>query len=211
MYEILDTVGVRRCTNGKTLSEVAAVCLTCGCLCVLLRQSAARSNRARRAHCQHCVKDTYHNLTKTRIWRTWYGLRTRAHDMNDKNYGGRGIGVSRSWEKFKNFLSDMGSSYADGLTIERVDSNKSYSKSNCRWATNAEQQANKRNNRVVYYCGKKMHLAELCRRSGVSKTMLMMRLNRGMTGDEAVANAKASPYGKGLNAKGRGRPTSTIS
>jgi hypothetical protein len=148
-------------------------------------------------------------MTHTRIWRIWNGLRNRARDLTDKNYGGRGITVCPEWSDFDTFYEDMSPGYSDDLTIERIDVNAPYCKKNCRWATNMEQQVNKRNNRVVTYQGETMHLAELVRRSGVTKIMLTMRLNRGMTGDEAVQDAKNSSYGKGPRAKGR--RTSTIS
>jgi hypothetical protein len=135
-------------------------------------------------------------------------------DLTDRNYGARGIGVCERWGSFRNFYEDMSPSYSDDLTIERIDVNGPYSRENCRWATNMEQQSNKRNNRVLVYCGEEMHLAELCRRSGVSKMMMLMRLNRGMTAEQAVEDAKTSPYGKSqrtVNIRRRERRMSTTS
>ena len=107
-----------------------------------------------------------------------------------------------AWSKsFAAFWHDMGLSYSDDLTIERIDVNGHYSPDNCRWAPNMEQQANKRNNRVVSYQGETMHLAEFVRRAGFSKTMLTKRLNRGMTGDAAVESALRSAYDKSRNAR----------
>jgi hypothetical protein len=130
-----------------------------------------------------------------------------------KHYGGRGIQVCERWHTFKNFYDDMFASYSGGLTIERIDVNGDYEPGNCRWATNMEQQANKRNNRVLVYQGEEMHLAELCRRVGVSKMMMLDRLNRGMTADEAVTSAKRSTYGRGRWAQkyGKGRTSLTSS
>lgn len=58
-------------------------------------------------------------------------------------YGGRGITVTKRWLKFENFFQDMGARPA-GLTIERKDNMKGYSKRNCMWATRSQQQRNKR-------------------------------------------------------------------
>lgn len=199
MYKILETVGHRLYSNGKRHPVVKVVCLRCHTDQVMIRQNAIKSNRERREYCSFCINETFHRLTNTRIWGIWHGLRWRTKDRTDKNYGGRGITVCPEWEDFRVFFADMFDTYQDHLTIERIDVNKPYSKDNCRWATNMEQQGNKRNNRVVVYQGKQMHLAELCRRSGFSKMMIVMRLNRGMSADEAVLDCQQSPYGKSQN------------
>ena len=60
-----------------------------------------------------------------------------------KNYGARGITVCVRWLFLENFIADMGLK-PEGLTLERSNNEKGYSKSNCRWATWVEQNRNKR-------------------------------------------------------------------
>ena len=94
----------------------------------------------------------------------------------------------------KNFSQEMSSAYAEHLTIERVDVNGDYCKENCRWATNMEQQANKRNNTTVTYQGREMHLAEFCRTTGVTRGAITPYLKRYGTGDAAIQEYSKSSY-----------------
>lgn len=64
---------------------------------------------------------------------------TKCRDY--KYYGGKGILYDKSWESFENFLNDMGEKL-QGLSLDRIDNSKGYSKKNCRWATWKEQSRN---------------------------------------------------------------------
>lgn len=214
MLRLIETLEEKHVTPTREMTQVLVECCRCGAQYKTLEQSFLHHNRRETKRCQFCVKNESRYMTGTAFYETWRQMRRRCYDPKAKgykHYGGRGIQVCERWQTFQNFYDDMFESYSEGLTIERIDVNGHYSPENCRWATNMEQQANKRNNRVLVYRGEEMHLAELCRRTGVSKMMMQDRLSRGMTPDEAVEHAKASTYGKGRWAQkyGKGRTSLT--
>lgn len=211
MYETLKVLDEPHVTPTREMTRILARCYHCGREAVLLKQNVDRANRTRRKHCAECIKDTFHYMTKTRFWSIWKGMKSRATDPRDPNYeryGGVGRGICPTWLKFENFYADMFESYQDNLTLERKDNSQGYSKENCRWATNAEQQANKSNNRVLRYQGRDIHLAEFCRTTGVSRGAITARLNCGMSAEEALQDYLNSSYPKNRRSRKR---MSTIS
>lgn len=94
-----------------------------------------------------------------------------------------GIAVDPRWDSFSSFLADMGDR-PEGHTLERVDNTKGYSKDNCRWATMAEQGANKRNNRKT---ANGRVLVTMCATNGISYRAAMARLARGWDAELACS------------------------
>ena len=79
---------------------------------------------------------TTHGMSGTAIYICWNNMRLRCNNSGHKSYkyyGGKGISYPDKWENFEGFFEDMGSSYKEGLTIDRKRKNLNYSKNNCQW------------------------------------------------------------------------------
>jgi hypothetical protein len=70
-------------------------------------------------------------------------------------------------------------------TIDRIDPNKDYSPSNCRWVNMCEQNNNRRNNRTITYNGITKTAAEWGRETGLGDRLIRERIDRGWTVEEA--------------------------
>lgn len=90
------------------------------------------------------------------------------------DYYERGIRVCERWSDFANFLADMGER-PRGKMIERVDNDKGYEPSNCRWASRAEQNRNRRNRVIVTFQGRQMMLADAIRLAPVCQATFETR------------------------------------
>lgn len=101
-------------------------------------------------------------------------------------YGGRGIKVCDRWKSFELFYNDMASSYKQGLTLERIENDKDYVPSNCRWATKKEQANNRHTNRYLVCDGVRKTLVEFSELSGIKRTTIDARLNRGWDVKSAI-------------------------
>jgi hypothetical protein len=126
---------------------------------------------------------------KVSSYRIWSSMKERCQNQNHKcyeDYGGRGINVCDRWMKFENFLADMGDK-PEGLSLDRVDNNKGYSKENCRWTTMAVQGSNKRNNIMLTHNGVTKTMAEWCRNAKISRGGLQKRLDIGWPFEKAIS------------------------
>jgi hypothetical protein len=101
---------------------------------------------------------------KTPEFNIWNKMKQRCNNPASKewvNYGGRGITVCKSWQKsYSSFLRNMGRRPSKRHSLDRIDNDKGYYPSNCRWATKREQSVNKRNNLIIKYKGVSKALVE---------------------------------------------------
>lgn len=113
-----------------------------------------------------------------------------------KIYGARGIKVCDEWKTFVGFYNDMGTSYKDGLSIDRINSDGNYCKENCRWATAKEQARNRCSNKLLTFNDQTKSLAEWAELTGQTYSTIKLRLRRGWSVARALTETrKINQYG----------------
>ena len=130
----------------------------CRCDCGnshIARGSSLYSGHTQSCGCLHVEKSaearTVHGQSprghKNSVYNAWLSMKQRCYNPKNpryKNYGKRGISVCKRWlNSFQAFADDMGPK-PPGLTLERTNNDKGYCKSNCVWASYADQSANQR-------------------------------------------------------------------
>lgn len=135
-----------------------------------------------------------------RLYRIWADMKTRCNNPNFPkytDYGGRGIKVCQEWQLFEQFQEwAMTSGYADTLTLDRVDNDKGYSPSNCRWVTQKDQCNNKRNNHLLTYNGETLTIAQWARKLGINYFSLHDRITKlGWSAEKAISTPIKQPKG----------------
>jgi hypothetical protein len=108
-----------------------------------------------------------------------------------KRYGARGIKVCQRWEKFENFLKDMGLR-PKGYSIDRIDSDGDYSPQNCRWATQKTQATNRKSTKIISYMGNSLCLSDWAKKIGISPGAITYRRKRGWNNNLIVSTLKRS-------------------
>lgn len=116
---------------------------------------------------------------KNKLKVTWRSMLHRCYSIKDKayyKYGAKGITVDKDWHNYENFYRDMGSSYKEGLTIDRIDGTKGYSKDNCRWATYYEQNINRNITKYFEYNGEKKTITQWGNILNIKPVTLLSRI-----------------------------------
>jgi hypothetical protein len=164
----------------------------CICTCgntAIVRGSDLSMGKSTSCGCNRIIKITKHNMSHSETYATWISMIQRCTNPNAtaySEYGGRGITVCKSWlNSFESFLLDMGER-PKNKTLDRKDTNKGYSKLNCKWSTRKQQANNRRNCKYLTYKGKTKTIAEWARYLGVVEISLRSRIRSGWTTKRAI-------------------------
>ena len=167
------------------------------CRCSCGREFEVDGNALRGGYstrCVHCVG----KLRKTKytgdpIKTVFMGMKQRCYNKNHRayhHYGGRGISICNKWidnpESFYAWAYKNG--YGKGMSIDRIDNNKSYTPENCRFVPSSKQSRNRRTNHYITIDGVTDTLTGWCRRRGLKFTTVSSRIRRGMNEKDALKN-----------------------
>jgi hypothetical protein len=165
----------------------------CRCECGaegLVSSSNLVQGISRSCGCLHIDTITTHDMTGSPEHQAWTALKSRCYTRSNIGYpfyGGRGIKVCARWlHSFESFLSDMGPRPGPEYSVDRIDPNRDYSPENCRWATRAQQDSNRRSSRLITFNSRTQTVADWARETGLSKSGLLYRLNAGWSVADAL-------------------------
>lgn len=162
------------------------------CLCICGRTTIVASANLRQGYTKSCGclwNEMNQGITlnengkQTHLYQIWNGMKQRCSNKNHAgyhNYGGRGIAVCKQWQRFSSFYKwSIANGYIDGLSINRINSERGYEPSNCHWTPRNAQGRNTRRLHLVTHKGETHSLAEWSRLTGINYSALCARIRRG--------------------------------
>lgn len=161
---------------------------SCGCLQI----DRARQKNTTHGLSTRPVKVGRGSIVKAIEYRCWVMMHQRCYNPNTtgyKNWGGRGIRVCPEWsgpDGFLQFCQDIGPRPGLDYSIERRDTNGNYTPDNCRWATDTEQNRNRRDSVMLSYAGETLHVNEWAGRYSLTSQTLIRRLRAGWSVEDAL-------------------------
>lgn len=168
--------GVRTITSSSHLTTGHSK--SCGCA---TREATAARNAA----------SAKHGMWQTPEFAAWMSMLRRCYTPSTPryaDYGGRGITVCDEWRKdFKAFFEHVGHRPSAAHSLDRIRNSEGYKPGNVRWATDEEQNNNRRSNVTIVVDGVQMTAAQIARKFGLCHSTVSYRIKRGKTPAEVVA------------------------
>lgn len=145
----------KRLPNGKR-----ATFAMCRCECGTEKEVQMNSLKTGNTKSCGCLsrdvlveRNTVHGQRFHPAYDTYNGMMARCYNKNKSgypHYGGRGIKVAEEWHDIKNFLNWCeNNGFEPDLQLDRIDNEKDYSPSNCRFVTQTVNLRNTRRNVMI--------------------------------------------------------------
>lgn len=187
--------------TGKRNRKYAKCLCSCGNICEIRFDSIGKTNSCgclkKEQDKINLIKNHKHRLSHSKLWNTYYGMKKRCYDKNDKrydDYGGRGIKVCDEWlssfENFVNWAINNGFENSKDISLDRIDNNSNYSPKNCRWANAKTQSRNRRSNLKIFFEGKYTTAMELSEKVNLPYKLVYDRIKRGDSIKEIISKEK---------------------
>lgn len=142
-------------------------------------------------------RNTIHGLSKTPRYLCWKAMMNRCYRedvVEYQNYGARGIRVCDRWRFGENgkhpfvcYIEDTGEQPSPAHSIDRIDNDGNYEPGNVRWATKAQQMANRRTSIHAIIGGVRVPLVKYAGRLGFSYEGMRLQVRKhGKSATEAA-------------------------
>lgn len=118
---------------------------SCGCLRRDYKRNISPDQLARMR-----IRNSTHGQRRHPLYKTWWNAIERCHNPKSpswRNYGARGISVCPDWHDVAEFIGWIDANLGPrpkGCSLDRIDGTGDYRPGNVRWATAAQQSANRR-------------------------------------------------------------------
>lgn len=168
-----------KCDCGKIVNVISSnlqkgTSNSCGCLANELTSLRSRT----------------HNMSKTRLYNIWEGIKQRCYNPKVKAfkyYGKNNIQVCKEWFEFETFMQwAITNGYNDTLTIDRIDVFGNYCPENCRWVDKTTQANNTRVNVFLTVDGETNTIANWSKKTGINAETISWRRKHGWTDEECI-------------------------
>lgn len=136
--------------KGNSNNTVQMVKCRCDCGTVKIKQANTLGNGSRSCGClalEIFRKVSWkHGDYRSSLYGIWAGMKQRCFNKNNysyRKYGARNVSICDDWLCYVGFRDwALANGYQKGLSIDRIDSRKSYEPSNCRWVTKEQNSIN---------------------------------------------------------------------
>lgn len=170
----------------------------CECDCgasVVKEASNLASGNTQSCGCfKFASRNATHGKTATRLYHIWVSMKARCFRPACKaydRYGGSGITVCSDWkDSFAAFHAwAIANGYSEDLTLDRYPNQKgNYEPSNCRWATQTQQQRNRSDTIYLELHGETKPLCDWADEYGIRRGLVYDRLGRGWDVERAITS-----------------------